>query len=60
MSIETAAELERAMAEYHRLADAADGTAEARRRRELDAAIKGYAARHEEEMSPGKPPESAV
>lgn len=55
MTIDTLADLERAMAEFQRLQNAPRDSADERRRRELDAEIKAYAVQHPGEMSPGKP-----
>lgn len=55
MRITTGTELERAVREYDRLKDAADGTPEARRRDELNAAISLYYLDHKDELRKGKP-----
>jgi hypothetical protein len=51
--------LERALAEFHRLKDAPDGSAEAARRHELDGAIQDYYARRKETLRPGRPAHTA-
>ncbi|NYZ12081.1 hypothetical protein HL658_05930 [Azospirillum sp. RWY-5-1] len=55
MTIDTLADLERAVAEFQRLQNAPHGSADERRRRELDAQIKAFAVQHPGDMSPGKP-----
>lgn len=58
MTINSQRELEQAVAEFQRLADAADDSQEGRRRMELDAEIKEYYARCADTLKPGKPPAS--
>lgn len=56
MPINSENELERAVAEFQRLADEPAGSAGERRRRELDADIKVYYAQCGHEMRRAKPP----
>ncbi|MCW2246544.1 hypothetical protein M2352_002135 [Azospirillum fermentarium] len=56
MPIHSDADLEKAVSEFQTLQDAPDDSAQAERRRELDAAIKDYYARHGNDLRPGKPP----
>jgi len=49
-------ELEQAVTEFQRLADAPSDSAEARRRRELDADIKDFYLRCSNDMKRAKPP----
>ncbi len=56
MPIHTEAELEKAVSEFQTLQDAPDDSTGAERRRELDAAIKDYYARHSNDLRPAKPP----
>lgn len=56
MPINSERELEQAVAEFQRLADVPEDSAEARRRRELDADIKSYFVRCSNDMKRGKPP----
>lgn len=58
--INDAAGLERAMAEYQRLAAAEPGTAEADRRDVLDAAIQAYYVRARQDLKPARPEESGT
>lgn len=55
MTIDSMEDLERAVAEFQTLRNAAPNSAEERRRRELDAEIKAFTAQHPGEMRPGKP-----
>lgn len=48
-------DLEHAMHEYQRLADARDGSPEAARRAALDAAIRAYYATAADDLRPGRP-----
>lgn len=54
-AIRTEGDLERAMAEYQRLADAADGSPEADRRAALDAAIRAFHVTAADDLRPGRP-----
>ncbi|WP_029006994.1 hypothetical protein [Azospirillum halopraeferens] len=56
MTINSPRELEQAMAEYQRLAEAPATSQEGRRRMELDAEIKEYYVRCADTLKPGKPP----
>ncbi len=55
MPINSENELERAVAEFQRLADAPDESEPGRRRRVLDADIKAYYAQCSDALRPGKP-----
>jgi hypothetical protein len=55
MSINSQQELERAVAEFQRLAEAPEGSSSEQRRRELDAEIKAFYAQCSEELRPGRP-----
>lgn len=55
MSIDSDGELEQAVAEFQTLRDEDERSAGGKRRRELDAAIKAYYARHGNDLRPGKP-----
>jgi hypothetical protein len=56
MPINNEKELEQAVAEYQRLAEAPAGSPEEMRRRDLDADIKAFYARCSDEMRVAKPP----
>lgn len=56
MPINNERELEQAVAEFQRLADAPAGSADERRRLELDADIKAFYAQCSDQMKMGKPP----
>lgn len=56
MPINSQHELEKAVAEFQRLADAPGESPDGRRRRELDAEIKAYYAQCSDELRPAKPP----
>lgn len=53
-------DLERAMAEYQRLADAPEGSPEAARRLALDAAIRAFYVRSADDLRPGRPDDRAT
>jgi hypothetical protein len=59
MEIRSNAELERALHELQGLEKARAGSPEAKRRDDLDAAIKAYYAKHGKEIEKGKPREEA-
>ena len=48
-------ELQRAVEEFQRLSSAADGSAEAKRRSELDGQIKAYYAQGKQDLATGRP-----
>ncbi|WP_199231495.1 hypothetical protein [Azospirillum sp. TSO35-2] len=56
MPITSERELERAVQEFQRLADAPEESADGRRRRDLDADIKAYYATCADTLRPAKPP----
>ncbi len=56
MPISNERELEQAVAEFQRLAEAPDGSPGERRRRDLDADIKAFYAQCADTMKRGKPP----
>lgn len=56
MPLHSDADLESAVSEFQTLQDVPDDSPQAERRRELDAAIKDYYARHGNDLRPGKPP----
>ncbi|MGQ9370311.1 hypothetical protein [Azospirillum sp. A39] len=58
MTINSQRELEQAVAEFQRLADAPAASQEERRRRELDAEIKEYYVRCGNSLRPGRPEET--
>lgn len=58
MPINSERELEEAVAEFQRLADAPAASPEERRRRELDAEIKAYYVRCADTLRPAKPKEA--
>lgn len=59
MEIRSTAELERALHELEGLEKARAGSPEAKRRDDLDAAIKAYYVKHAKEIEKGKPPDEA-
>ncbi|WP_207462254.1 hypothetical protein [Azospirillum sp. SYSU D00513] len=56
MPINSEQDLESAVAEFQRLADAPDGSPDGQRRMELDAEIKAYYVQCSDEMRAAKPP----
>lgn len=59
MRIRSTAELERALHEFQSLEKAQAGSPDAKRRDDLDAAIKAYYAKHGKEIEKGKPSDDA-
>lgn len=55
MAINNERDLEQAVAEFQRLADAPAGSQEERRRRELDAEIKAFYVQNSDELRVAKP-----
>jgi len=55
MTIDSERDLERAVSEFQRLADAPAGSPDEKRRRELDAEIKAYYVQNADELRKGKP-----
>ena len=55
MPINSERELEQAVAEFQRLAEAPAGSSEERRKLELDADIKAFYVQHSDDMRKGKP-----
>ncbi|MBP2314519.1 hypothetical protein [Azospirillum soli] len=60
MPIDNERELEQAVAEFQRLADAPAGSAGERRRLELDAEIKAFYIQNSDKMRVAKPPHDVV
>lgn len=55
MPLTSQSDLQRAMEEFHRLAEAPPGSDAERRRRDLDADIKAYVMTHPGEFNTAKP-----
>ncbi|MDQ2102596.1 hypothetical protein [Azospirillum isscasi] len=55
MPINSERELEQAVAEFQRLADAPAGSSGERRKLELDAEIKAFYVQHADDLRKGKP-----
>jgi len=60
MPINNERELEQAVSEFQRLADAPAGSPDERRRMELDAEIKAFYVQCSDEMKAAKPPRDII